>query len=45
MPDAEIEIAIRRHEGGYSADARFTSPAHNVLPAAWMWEMATSLIP
>jgi hypothetical protein len=34
MPDAELEIAIRRQGDGYAADARFTSPAHDVLPAA-----------
>ncbi|MBX0330691.1 hypothetical protein K2Z83_23830, partial [Oscillochloris sp. ZM17-4] len=34
MPDAELEIAIRRQGDGYAADARFSSPAHDVLPAA-----------
>ena len=34
MPDAELEISIQRRASGYTADARFTSPDHDVLPAA-----------
>jgi hypothetical protein len=34
MPDAELEISIQRRASGSTANARFTSPAHAVLPAA-----------
>jgi WD40 repeat protein len=34
MPDAELEISIQRRTSGYTADARFTSPDHDVQPAA-----------
>ena len=33
MPDAELELSIRRRGDDYAADARFTSPAHDVLVA------------
>ena len=34
MPDAELEISIQRRVSGFTADARFTSPNHDVQPAA-----------
>ncbi|KAB8333718.1 CHAT domain-containing protein, partial [Scytonema tolypothrichoides VB-61278] len=33
MPDAELELSIRRRESSYTVDARFWSPTHDVLPA------------
>lgn len=34
MPEAELELSIRRQESSYALDARFTSPAHDVQPVA-----------
>lgn len=34
MQHADLELSVRRRDNGYRADARFTSPNHDVLAAA-----------